>query len=232
MNRVILILLAGGLCGGCLWNMGAPEMTTMLDEEDQPHHIDWTLVKRTFPVRRVVSGDTLVVDYPIRGSWETVQVKLLGVDAPDRLPKIMTEYQGLAAFAMILIALDRKTRNPELLSLTDRDMLEERVNRILDKREMPSLRGVRLMDDGWETRTQMWPYIPLRAAVEYDRKNRTRKVKHLYAYVYAGTLLLNKFLIEEGFARVHPTHMFERRSAFEEAEAQARRRGVGVWGVK
>ncbi|MHC5080377.1 MAG: thermonuclease family protein [Planctomycetota bacterium] len=232
MTRLFPYLMILCLGSGCLWSYGGSPTESLLTEEDQPQDIDWTLVTRKFPVLRVLSGDTLEVDYPIRGSWERVKVKLLGVDAPDRLPRIMTEYQGLAAFAMVLIALDRRESNPELLSLTDRDMLQERVNLILDQKRLPSLRGVRLTDDGWETRTQMWPYIPLRASVEYDRKTRKRKLKHLYAYVYAGKLLLNQFLIEEGFARVHPTHLFERREMFEAAEDRARRRGIGIWGVK
>jgi endonuclease YncB( thermonuclease family) len=77
----------------------------------------------------------------------------------------------------------------------------------------------------------MWPFIPLRASVKWDPKARTRKLQHLYAYVYVGNLLLNRFLIEEGFARVHPDHLFNLRTAFKESEDAARRRGVGIWAV-
>lgn len=232
MKRFLLTIVVPALFAGCLWNVSAAPGPASLEDEDQPREIDWTLVQREFNVRRVVSGDTIEVEYPILGSWETATVKLLGVDAPDRLPHIMTEYKGLDAFAMVVVALDKNIENPELLSLTDRDMLQERVSIILDKKEMPPFRDVRLLDDGWETRTQMWPFIPLRASVKYDAQTKQRSLEHLFAYVYVGNLMLNRFLVEEGFARVHPDHLFDQRAAFEEAEERARRRGIGIWGVK
>jgi endonuclease YncB( thermonuclease family) len=224
--------------GGCLWNLSGPSTTAgLLEEEQQAGQINWTLIKQEFPVLKVVSGDTLEVEYPIEAGWERVRVKMLGVDAPDRhimdgVP-VITEFQGKHAFAMVITALDRSTSNPEMLSLTDRDMLEEKVDTILEKKASDlSFRGVRLLDDGWETRTQIWPYVPLRADVENNPETRSRKVKCLYAYVYAGNLMLNRFLIEEGFARVHPTHIFEMRRAFEEAQSRAQRRHIGIWSLQ
>ncbi|GEM_PF-3366148 len=233
MKRVLVVLLlSGGLCAGCLWNLSGPSDKSSVAERQLEENIDWTLIQQRFPVNKVISGDTIEVEYPIRGSWQTVKVKLLGVDAPDRLEKIMTEYHGLSAFAMVLVALDEDIDNPELLTLTDRDMLQERIDRIIRDREMPSLRPVRLLDDGWEVRMQIWPYVPLRASVEYNRSTDQRKLNHLYAYVYSGKLMLNRFLIEEGFARVHPTHLFDQRADFEAAEERARRRGIGIWSVE
>ncbi|MCU0723078.1 MAG: thermonuclease family protein [Planctomycetes bacterium] len=238
MKRIVLLFAAGLAVPGCLWNLSGPSTTaSLLEEEQRTTQIDWTLIKQEFPVLRVVSGDMLEIEYPIEGSWEKVRVKLLGVDAPDRhvmdgVP-VITEFQGLHAFAVVMVALDRGTANPEMLSLSDRDMLEEKIRSLLEKKGSDvSLRGVRLIDDGWETRTQIWPYVPLRADVEYNRETRARRVKCLYAYVYAGNLMLNRFLIEEGFARVHPTHIFELRQTFEAAQARAERRRVGIWSLK
>ena len=237
MKRIAFLLAAGLACAGCLWNLNGPSTTAGLLEEEQASPIDWSLVKQEFPVLRVVSGDTLEVEYPIDGSWERVKVKLLGVDAPDRHymddKPVIVEFQGLQAFGMILVALDRSTGNPEMLSLTDRDMLEEKVKGLFGKKPSElNLRGVLLLDDGWETRMQIWPYVPMRVDANRNPKSGQQRVNNLFAYVYVGNLMLNRFLIEEGFARVHPSHVFELRRSFEEAQSRAQRRRVGVWSLK
>jgi endonuclease YncB( thermonuclease family) len=237
MKRIALLFLAGIACTGCLWNLSGPSTTASLLEEEQANPIDWSLVKQEFPVQKVVSGDTLEVDYPIDGVWERVRVKLIGVDAPDRYfqdgKPVIVEYQGGQAFGMILVALDRSTGNPEMLSLTDRDMLEEKVQQLFGKKATElNLRGVRLLDDGWETRMQIWPYVPMRVDANRNPKTGQARINCLYAYVYVGNLMLNRFLIEEGFARVHPTQVFELRRSFEEAQSRAQRRRVGVWSLK
>lgn len=225
--------LAMSLCG-CLWNLSGPSTTAgLVEEEDHIQDIDWSMITSEYRVRRVLSGDTLLVDYKIADSWETVKVKLLGVDAPDRKPGVYTEFQGRTAYAMVIVALDESTENPELLNLYDRDKLKERMFDLMENKR-PSdldLRNVRLLDDGWETRIQMWPYIPLRCDRYRDPETGTWKVKSVSAYVFVGKLPLNSFLIEEGFAKLDRTAEFEQRDYFERLEARAKRRKVGIWSL-
>ena len=92
MKRFLPVLAALGFRVGCLWNLGGPPPETTTDEEGVPREIDWTLVQREFPVLRVLGGDTIEVEYPIRGSWEKVQVKLTG--ACGNCPGAMMTLKG------------------------------------------------------------------------------------------------------------------------------------------
>lgn len=49
------------------------------------------------------------------------------------------------------------------------------------------------------------------------------------AYVFLGGRLVNRHLIEMGYARLETEHSFHRRAEFAQAEARARRNKAGLW---
>ena len=68
--------------------------------------------------------------------------------------------------------------------------------------------------------------------IEYDKQQRD-KYKRLLAYVYVDDKMLNRALIEAGFARVYgikPNTKYLKQ--FKSIEEQMRIKGVGIWGIK
>lgn len=199
MNRVWPFLLLGFCLPACV---RPPTPQEELELERGLRQFGYRVI-------RVVDGNTIVIDLNDKGLHE--EVRLIGVAAP-RYKKNFKEGGGHDAGNYLMELLHGR-----------RDTGEEDTS----KRTV----YVQLKFEGWRHGRLIDPKTlrPIKNARFYPAGAVLNRESQIEAYVYLRGHMINRLMVDSGFARVETKQDFSQKVDFFRAQKRARKLRVGLW---